>query len=170
MSQKNEFPARLEMCRGSIIQWLKPYPSKVLASDFSISESTAKGWKRDGRPNFGAFAQMVDRWGAAFLEFVFKPVLDESDPAVEKRIRRVQSDLALIEKELAHANTENLAKNSRKGAGALGRAVKGSITTALVAVGVVGWLSVIAPQDDEMDRVRTARARVVRNRMEIGHV
>lgn len=81
--------------------YLENRPAKVLARDFGVEVRTAEGWKAGTLPQNRHLVAMASVWGAGFLEFIFAPVLAESDMGVARRLKRAEAHLVSINLELA---------------------------------------------------------------------
>ncbi|MFA6019756.1 MAG: hypothetical protein WC722_05790 [Rhodospirillales bacterium] len=167
-------------------EWLAPWSAKELASMLDTQPRTAKSWKAGNPPQFRSLVVMADRWGTGFLEYVFEPVLEESDLALERRLERIGRDVEIIKEEVRRAeNTakaigpaagvcraENGSKTSGPAACASGRVASGPRQKiAEIARGAAQSLAVIAlmaglvmPDDDwaRMSRAPKIPARIVR--------
>ncbi len=152
-------------------EWLAPWPAKELARMFPGTQPrTAKSWKAGNPPQFRSLVAMADRWGSGFLEYLFQPVLDESDLALERRLERIGRDVEIIKEEVRRA--ENGSKNSGAAAcgnGRVARQTRPTITEiaskaaySLLAVALIVGLS--TPDDDwaRLARAPKIPARIVR--------
>ena len=89
---------------GRIAEWLRPYQYKEVARLFDVKPRTACAWKAGNPPQFRHLTAMVDRWGAAFLEYVFAPVLQETDASVETRLESIERSMAVLRGEIREKN------------------------------------------------------------------
>lgn len=156
--------------------WLKPFPTKWLARLTGASVHTVRKWKEGASwPSVTALAVMIDTWGAAFFLFVFRSSLKQSDLDVLKGIDALDQNNAILEKELLNAasaarpakSPRTTISKPRQVVRTISKAARNGVTSALVAVGIVGWLSVVLPQQEDMGRARTRIVRVVRSKTEV---
>lgn len=84
---------------GRIALWLSRWQAKEIARLFGVEPRTAKSWRQGCLPQMRHLVAMVDRWGVAFLDDVFAPVL--GDLPADLRLERVQRDLDAIQADLA---------------------------------------------------------------------
>lgn len=82
-------------------QHLENRPAKALAREFRVEIRTAEGWKAGTLPQNRHLVAMASVWGVGFLEFIFAPVLAETDLDVTRRLKRAEAELASINLELA---------------------------------------------------------------------
>ena len=147
-----------------IAQWIRPYEAKELANLFGVEPRTAQTWRRGNMPQGRALVAMTRRWGAEFLEFIFAPVLAESDLDLEARLESIERQLATLRGEIRETNfgkdhgagTHLGGGTTRRAGQTLARQGKArvvGIVFALVAVGTSLW-----PHDDT-DMVRVLRTR-----------
>ena len=105
--------------------WLRPMTAKALAAEFSVDWRTAERWRAGQLPAFGHFARMVDRWGVAFVSYVFEPsLLADRDVALNARLERIAAELATVQEDIRANHTDD-----GRGAGALAGATAAGLRT-----------------------------------------
>lgn len=160
----NASPAGSEVGRR-FAAWIAREPRKVMARQFGASERTVQSWREGVLPQTTTLVAMVDKWGAAFLEHIFAPVLAEGDLSVARRIERIESDVAALKQEF---NDENAAPavgaDVRRGRGMVRQARR--VAASAVAALLIGaaMLQQILPDihGDDLARLRGGGARIVR--------
>ena len=80
--------------------WMRPHSAKELARMFDVEPRTAKGWRVGCLPQVRHLVRMTQRWGSAFLNDVFSPVLAEPDISTRFRIERIEHELAHLKETL----------------------------------------------------------------------
>jgi hypothetical protein len=150
-----------------IAEWCKPYQAKELARMFDIAPQTAKSWRRGNLPQMKHLISMADRWGMAFLEDVFSPVLAETETSLAGRLERIEQDIHTLRRgaedaERISANTGETTRlgggKTRRGGEVVGRTIK-SVGMIFATIAVFGTL---IPSDNDM--VRAPRPPVARVR------
>lgn len=143
---KNAQPARLGLGLGArCADWLRGlYPRharKLIAADFGVCESVAKGWLRGVAPTSARLEDMAARWGAPFVRHAFadacalaKKAKDAAARGVHDTLNRRRAALAAQHKRQAD-DLDQTAAASRGGvaavAGQAGRAL-GAATRSLM--------------------------------------
>lgn len=153
-----------------LASFLQRYSIKELMRMFGVAEQTAKSWKAGNLPQMRHLIAMVDRWGAGFLEFIFAPVLAESDLSLARRLERMESDLAAIKEQARHVETDDrtlsgpaardggrMAPEAGQKVAGQGKRVGRAFGSALAVLAVVA--GVLQPDDDAMARPKAPRAR-----------
>ena len=103
--------------------WLRPMSAKGLAAEFRVDWRTAERWRAGQLPGFGHFARMVDRWGVAFVSYIFEPsLLADRDLALDARLERIAAELATVQGEIRAGDSD-----LGRGAGALAGAAAGGL-------------------------------------------
>ena len=87
-----------------IAAWLRPYQYKEVARLFDVKPRTANAWKAGNLPQMRHLVVMVDRWGLEFLEYIFAPVLNESDLDLEARLESIERSMAVLRGEIREKN------------------------------------------------------------------
>ena len=156
-----------------LANWLRPYQAKELARMFGVEARTAKNWRGGKYPQMRHLILMAERWGVAFLEDIFEPVLSETDISLSRRLERIEADARRLKQEMeieenngAHfgAATHQLGHASSVRSTVVARTLR---KTGLILSFVAVMVSITVVRDD-MRRVRpapngrTVAARVMR--------
>ena len=79
-------------------------PIKEIANATGMSPRAVSLWRDGNPPSLAAFQAVLARYPEA-IEFFFAGLLD--DVTLDHRLRRVQTDIAIIEQELSHVRAAN---------------------------------------------------------------
>lgn len=80
-----------------VARWLKDKGDyKSVARILGADPRNVQYWFAGNMPRMKVFARMAEVWGEPFLEYVFAPVLQESDISLEKRLLRIEADLEAV--------------------------------------------------------------------------
>ncbi len=162
-----------DMQRGALIEWFEPFQAKDLARWFDVEPRTAHSWKQGALPQKNVQQRMVQRWGLLFLIKIWGPIAELSNEQ-NALIQLEVAKLAIMQAEKGAAAYARQKVNSRDsehfsaprteaGKSGLMDFIQGLTASAVVALGLLAAFSTIPiHHDDDMGRVRTARARVVR--------
>lgn len=82
-----------------ISSWVVREPEKVAARAFGVSPRTIKSWRAGQLPQMRHLMAMARRWGVAFLNDVFAPVL-AGDITMATRLERLEAEIAAIRREV----------------------------------------------------------------------
>lgn len=86
---------------AAIGAWCRRWPAKELSRDFGVAIQTAKKWRLGLEMPAGRhLVAMAERWGQAFLDHAFAPVLD--DLSLDRRLEALEASFALIRQDLCH--------------------------------------------------------------------
>lgn len=90
-----------EAVGGRVAEWLqKQYPrgsSKRVARDFACSPNTVKKWLAGARPENKHFDAMFNKWGTAFLSYVYGLAEPWSESAMEQELDDLRARLDRLE-------------------------------------------------------------------------
>ena len=77
--------------------------AKLLARDFQCSPHTAKKWLLGEQPSNKHLNMMAQRWGKAFLAFIYEPIVGPwRDYAMDAELDDLKARIAAIEQEFLH--------------------------------------------------------------------
>lgn len=81
--------------------WCRRFTEKSLANLINCEVRTAKGFRSGSLPNNRHLIRMIELWGLDWLEFVFEPILRETDLDLERRLTRIEAGIATLRRDLA---------------------------------------------------------------------
>lgn len=142
-----------------LAEWLRPYPAKALARQFGCEERTAVAWKAGNLPQMRALIAMAEAWGVGFLEYVFAPVLEESDLALDRRPERIEREAAALRHDV---QTNRGAAAGRRGRAAGGAGAAAARLGRGAVLGLALLASVLAAAAPDEAMARPSAARIVR--------
>lgn len=87
--------ASAEACRR-IADFFRPYPAKELARMFNISPKTAQTWRQGQWPIARHQHAIVQRFGRAWLDWVYGPLLPAEDRALSAQLTEIEGRLAAV--------------------------------------------------------------------------
>jgi hypothetical protein len=82
-----------------IAQWITRETEKDAARAFGVSQRTVKSWRAGQLPQMRHLMAMASRWGEAFLEDVFAPLLSDKT-SLGDRLLRLESEIAAIRRQV----------------------------------------------------------------------
>ena len=122
--------------------------AKLMARDFQCSPHTAKKWLLGEQPSNKHLNMMAQRWGKAFLAFIYEPIVGPwRDYAMDAELDDLKARIAAIEREFAHEPIE-----------APARAVVGATADEQVELPQAEGGPAASPADQVHDAPRTAAA------------
>jgi len=156
-----------------LANWLRPYPAKELARMFGVEARTAKNWRGGQYPQMRHLILMAERWGVAFLEDIFEPVLSETEVSLSRRLERIEADARRLKQEMeieenCGANSGAASRQLGHPASGRGKMVARTIRQTGLMLSFVAIISSLILDRDDMRRVRppaggrTVAARVLR--------
>jgi hypothetical protein len=86
-----------------IAQWVAREAEKDAARAFGVSQRTVKSWRAGQLPQMRHLMAMATRWGEAFLEDVFGPLMPERS-SLGERLLRLESEIAAIRRQIDDDN------------------------------------------------------------------
>lgn len=136
----------VEAVAQQIARWCRRWPAKDLARRLNVSVRTAEGWQQGNFPQGRHLTAMVAMWGAAFLDTVYAPVLE--DQALDRRLEAVEATIADLRKDLIdHADTApsrpaiatpaHLGSGAARARGAVVAAARGLIVGIVIGAGAL---------------------------------
>src|SRR5690554_4365015 len=87
--------ASAEACRR-LAEFFRPWTAKELAREFGCSPRTAECWKIGQWPGSRHEHAIVQRFGRAWLDFVYAPLLPAEDRAVGAQLAEIEGRLAAV--------------------------------------------------------------------------
>ena len=96
---------RLEV-GARIARWIARESEKEAARAFGVSPRTVKSWRAGQLPQMRHLMAMASRWGEAFLDDVFAPVLSQ-DTKLTVRLERLEAEIAAIRREVTRTSRES---------------------------------------------------------------
>ena len=82
-----------------IARWVSRESEKEAARVFGVSLRTVKSWRSGHLPQMRHLMAMTTRWGEAFLEDVFSPLLADG-ATLANRLERLEAEVAAIRREV----------------------------------------------------------------------
>lgn len=82
-----------------IAQWVTQETEKDAARAFGVSLRTVKSWRAGQLPQMRHLMAMAARWGEAFLEDVFAPLMTDT-PTLTDRLSRLELEIASIRRQV----------------------------------------------------------------------
>lgn len=90
-------------------EWLQPFSEKLLLRRFpGVALVTIRRWRQGNMPQSQHLAAMVAEFGVDFLEYLFAPVLAETDASFERRLERLELSAAALKREFRDHGGEKI--------------------------------------------------------------